>query len=553
MYCTHSGVLLPQQCYNACFVSRCLTFLVSSASGDAITLTYNRDTCLQCYFFPGSFTMKSMLLFVTTVLTCVASCASAAHVPDISSVKSENVSALSLLAAPTKQFFQLQAKSNGKCLKLTSTSGTYVSCTDQSSTIYFLNGDQANNHNIVILGSSQCLDREHCHSSSSNLRYSSCDHCGAIHWDIRSDGSLREDKGKNCIYTVSSTQAAVRHCSDGFESFNIRLLGDRFLLKSPRHGDCVSGGEFVNCDCAPTYFITGIPRNYNIRVFGSTNTCLDREHCHSSTSNLRFSECSHCGAVHWSIEGSEIGEDSMKNCINRAKSKVAYVRHCSDGHEDLYYEIIPSLSIAEQELKTAFTRYFRDPNVNSYLRLDLTRNCRGVKIFRYSRDGTVELEVVHFLPPSSTFTSGQYFVQYMVTHIHTNIAYTAMYTNEYILERLSTDPSHVTAINIRYGGVGGPNHNSYDGLSSEFLTNSGPGAGVPLPQRYHRQTVLAIYRGFTSATNNWNQYYESFYRGINFSPQVHISILYYSYHLALYWTYHSGCNKQLYMEQESVL
>lgn len=241
----------------------------------------------------------------------------------------------------------------------------------------------------------------------------------------------------------------------------------------------------------------------------------------------------------------------MKNCINRAESKVAYVRHCSDGHEDLYYEIIPSLSKSN---KTAFKRYFQNPNVSSYLRLDLTRNCRGVKIFRYSRDGKVEVEVVHFLPSSSAFQSGQYFVQYMVTHIHTNIAYPAMYTNEDILKRLSTDPSHVTAINIRYGGVGGPNHNSYGGLSSEFLTNSGPGAGVKLPRKYYRQTVLAIYRGFTSATNNWNQYYESFYRGINSSPQVHMSILNYSYHLALYWTYyHSGCNKQLYMEQESVL
>ena len=58
------------------------------------------------------------------------------------------------------------------------------------------------------------------------------------------------------------------------------------------------------------------------------NICLDREHCHSSTSNLRFSECSHCGAINWSIEGYEVGEDEMKNCINRGCNDEAYISHC---------------------------------------------------------------------------------------------------------------------------------------------------------------------------------------------------------------------------------
>ena len=48
----------------------------------------------------------------------------------------------------------------------------------------------------------------------------------------------------------------------------------------------------------------------------------------------------------------------------------------------------------------------------------------------------------------------------------------------------------------------------FDGLLSEFLTNTAPiaGAEVPLPQQYHQQTISAIYNGFAYATSNWSQY-----------------------------------------------
>ena len=472
---------------------------------------------------------------MAVVLASYCLCESGAHVADFSGVKGAN-NITALFNTPSKQFFQLQAQSNGKCLKLTESSGIYVDCSDRESTVYFLNGDSANNHNIVILGTSQCLDREHCHSSSSNLRYSACDHCGAIHWDIRSDGSLREDNGKNCIYSTSSTQAAVRHCSDGFERFNPLVLGNHFLIKSVSRGDCVSGGQFVDCDCAPTFYVTGTPRNYNIRLYVSGdsngNICLDREHCHSSTSNLRFSECSHCGAIHWSIEGNKFGEDGMKNCINRGSNDVAYVSHCSDRHEPLSYEIIPPQSL-DVESDKILARYFPDPNINQYLNLDLTWGCRGIKLFQYGPDRTVEVEVVHFLP--SSFPSGYYNIQYMVTHIHTNIPYQSFYTNEYILDRLDTDPSHVTQINFRYGGIG-HNHNSFGGLESEFLTNSGPGAGVPLPPQYYQQTVSNIYSGFSVATNNWSLG-ETHHAG-----QIFLYVAY-LYHVALYWNSNRYCGQ----------
>ena len=241
----------------------------------------------------------------------------------------------------------------------------------------------------------------------------------------------------------------------------------------------------------------------------------------------------------------------MKNCITRTETKVTYVRHCSDGHEELSYEIMPPPSAGVEEQQATLTRHFRDPNINQYLSLNLRQGCRGIKLFRYSRDGTLEVEVVHFLPSNQVFFSGQYTIQYMVTHIHTNIGFASYYTSEYILERLATDPSHVSAINIRYGGVGGAgvNHNRNDGLNSEFLTNTGPGAGLPLPPIYHQRTVQAIFDGFGYATNNWDHYSDSVHPGTT-GTQIFISISY-AYYVTLYWSYNpNGCNRVV---QESLL
>lgn len=214
------------------------------------------------------------------------------------------------------------------------------------------------------------------------------------------------------------------------------------------------------------------------------NICLDREHCHSSTSNLRFSECKHCGAIHWSIEGTKIGEDEMKNCNNRKDGTMAYMKHCKDSHEKLYYEIITlPQSTALQVKKSELVRYFQDPNIDDYLHLNLAQGCRGAKILWYSQDGTVEVEVVHFLPTTQQFYHWPYYVQYIVTHIHTNIRYDSSYGSEYILEQLQTDPSRVTAINIRYGGIGGPHRRT---MRDSSLTNSG---GVPIPQGNYQRIV----------------------------------------------------------------
>jgi len=59
-----------------------------------------------------------------------------------------------------------------------------------------------------------CLDREHCHSSTSNARLSTCDHCGSYHWQLGNDGRLAEDHNANCIQNDGS----IRHCSDSFQA-----------------------------------------------------------------------------------------------------------------------------------------------------------------------------------------------------------------------------------------------------------------------------------------------------------------------------------------------
>jgi hypothetical protein len=77
---------------------------------------------------------------------------------------------------------------------------------------------QGNWQRFILRDTNWCMDREHCHSDTSNLRLSECDHCGAMHWLFfdKGDGTfyLAEDDGLNCIYNNNGTPA-VHHCKDG--------------------------------------------------------------------------------------------------------------------------------------------------------------------------------------------------------------------------------------------------------------------------------------------------------------------------------------------------
>ena len=443
-----------------------------------------------------------------------------------------------------QQFFQLVAQDK-TCLQIWNSQGRFSSCGNtvgsfSPHTIFLLNGGTPGYLNIQLFGTAQCLDREHCHSSTSNLRYSECDHCGAIHWSINSDGSVSENSQKNCIYKDSSGNAAVRHCSDGFEKFTRVIIGNRFLLKSLRHGDCLAEDKFENCDSAPTFYTSDLPGNYKIHVFLDSDKCLDREHCHSSTSKVRLYDCTHCGAVHWSIDSSyRVGEDEMKNCVNRGANNAVIMKHCSDGYEKLYFDIIPNKAM--HFLNYFDAAQFRDPNARAYLQWNLSQRIRGAKLFKYVWQGqaTCELEIVHYLP-NGRFQEAHYSGEYMVTHIHTNIPYQNFLTIEYAVGRIATDISRITQYNIRYGMIDThwQHFGNFDGLYSQFVTNS---RGVPVTG-YTSNTIHQLERGLQHETYNWHQYYDSIYPGQNNDPQMHIDLFNGQNQAALYWphTYYSG-------------
>ena len=152
------------------------------------------------------------------------------------------VASLLLITAQGQQNnFQLVTK-DGFCLQVTKTTGVINACKDPQgnftlNTVYYLSGAPGT-YSLHIAGAlGLCLDREHCHSSSSDLGYNECDHCGAIHWNIiTSNGAVCEDACKNCIYKNSDDTAAIHHCSDGFEPFNKTVVGlhskDQHLLKT---------------------------------------------------------------------------------------------------------------------------------------------------------------------------------------------------------------------------------------------------------------------------------------------------------------------------------
>lgn len=88
---------------------------------------------------------------------------------------------------------------------------------------------------------------------------------------------------------------------------------------------------------------TGDDNQFRFKIYkadgSDTNLCLDREHCHSSTSNLRAYDCGHCGAIHWQYDGSKLAEDGMRNCVTPDNGGGSMVAHCSDRHADIQWPI----------------------------------------------------------------------------------------------------------------------------------------------------------------------------------------------------------------------
>jgi len=120
---------------------------------------------------------------------------------------------------------------------------------------------------------------------------------------------------------------------------------------------------------------------------------------------------------------------------------------------------------------------YPNPDPMEYLAGNLANNFLAIKLFRFG-DGTFELEIVHrnFLisPPAN--------LVYIITHIHTKIAYSDSGSIVDIMNQIVADISQIPQYNIRYGSNDATTN--YDGLISNFATNP---RGVPV-------------MGFTAAT-----------------------------------------------------
>jgi len=286
----------------------------------------------------------------------------------------------------------------------------------------------------------------------------------------------------------SNNRAAVRLCSDGPPTIFIPFyFGSRLQFVSGRKGDCFNGPVFSPCSQSALYTLTGLPGQYQIHVAGQTY-CVDREHCHFATSNIRFYDCEHCGAIHWNFQGTKLGEDGMANCLVRLIADQTGMVHCSDFHEDMAIFAIPDLS-AHKEISEALVNYDNAPQVGDFPTpnaLDFDNelhllNINGFRVFQYN-DGTVKLEVVlNVQVPFSTSMSGSlYQVDFYVLHIHTNI-YEAMYTPRFLINYLTTNPARIVAMNIRYGAqpLTSATFRIFCNLAFSFYTNS---YGTSIPQ-----------------------------------------------------------------------
>ncbi|XP_071824369.1 uncharacterized protein [Apostichopus japonicus] len=438
-----------------------------------------------------------------------------------------------------RQFFQLRAQ-NGQCLTLSDTEGRLSDCTNEfgdisKSTIYRLHGAPGNQR-IELFGSSQCLDREHCHSSTSNLRSSDCSHCGAIHWDLRKDGTLREDKGLNCIYAVQSANTVeVHHTSDGCTPFKVAVIGDSLLLKTVTYGDCLSNGVFTDCESASRFMVFGLPYNYQFRNV-ITGTCLDREHCHFSTSNIRLFDCTHCGAIHWSIDGTKVGEDSMQNCVDRGQDNAAVMAHCSDGWEKIIFEIFYSIYASEDNIDSpTFLSGFPKADVSSYTENLTKLSLRGLRIYKDELGVTSRLEFVQALPIKDAFSVetnlGVYQVRYWVTTIVTNEPYDTDLLRK-LTNKFMNDPEGIRAIYVRYGAVDDTwlHFGENDGLISLFVTDDDTPGEISRSSYdaaiVHLDTELKKHNWWLSSPSVHHQKHEQTY--FNFRGDT-------PFHQALYW------------------
>jgi len=143
---------------------------------------------------------------------------------------------------------------------------------------------------------------------------------------------------------------------------------------------------------------------------------------------------------------------------------------------------------------------YPNPNPTAYLAGNLANNFLAIKLFWYG-SGTFQLEIVHrnFLTLSSANLT------YIITHIHTNIAYSTSGSIVDIMNKIVVDISQIPQYNIWYGSNDATTN--YNGLISNYKTN---GYGFPV-MNFTTATMKQLQMGLQNNMAKFPAYTEQSY------------------------------------------
>jgi len=102
-----------------------------------------------------------------------------------------------------------------------------------------------------------------------------------------------------------------------------------FFLQDPTDGLCLAGKGYKRCSIDTLWYVTGKPGSYQIhhRLVDENDdeSCLDRAQCHLEESDVKLSNCNHCGAKRWNIRGeAQTGNILLRTCSTKYVSNIHY-------------------------------------------------------------------------------------------------------------------------------------------------------------------------------------------------------------------------------------
>ena len=130
-----------------------------------------------------------------------------------------------------------------------------------------------------------------------------------------------------------------------------------FFIRDKDDGLCLAGSQFKRCGIDTLWFVQGKSGDFQLhrrqRDEIDTDDCLGKHYCHLDISDIRLSDCNHCGAKKWNVLGDDeegsyelnfidhelfispaiqgyyITQDRQRFCLSRNGSK-AFMHSCND-------------------------------------------------------------------------------------------------------------------------------------------------------------------------------------------------------------------------------